>query len=189
MLIDDYLPVYEAAERHEVIVPFEASAVYDAIRKADFGEVLPIRWLLWLRFLPAAFSGSKGKQRPARSRYTLTLDTFLGNGFHLLAETPGEEILIGLVGRFWTLSGELEPTDPVRFRQPLPPDRAQAAWNFTVRELSQGRTLLATETRIHCSDLSSLRNFRRYWHLIRPFSGFMRRLMLRSIRWTCTKAT
>lgn len=188
MLIDKYLTVYEAVERHELIVPVGSAEVYAAIRKADFGEVLPIRWLLWLRSLPAAFAGRKEKQRLAQSRYILTLDTFLSHGFHLLAEKPGEEILIGLVGRFWTPTAELEATDPILFRRSLGPGKAQAAWNFTVHEISPGRTVLATETRVHCSDADSLRSFRRYWFAIRPFSGLMRRLMLRAIRQTCMHA-
>lgn len=63
MLIDEYLPVYEASERHELIVAAEPATVYAAIRKADFGQVLPIRWLLWLRFLPARLSAGWGSSR------------------------------------------------------------------------------------------------------------------------------
>ena len=127
--------------------------------------------------------------RPAASIFAslqpppnLTLQHFLAHGFTLLEERPGEELVIGLVGRFWTLSGELESTDPDSFRYHPAPGKAQAAWNFIVRPLDFNRTLLATETRVRCGDPESARRFARYWRVISPFSGLMRRLMLRSVR-------
>jgi hypothetical protein len=41
---------------------------------------------------------------------------------------------------------------------------------------------LYTETRVRCLGASSRRWFRLYWLVIRPFSGLLRRSMLRGIR-------
>ena len=43
-------------------------------------------------------------------------------------------------------------------------------------------TLLATETRVLCLDTASRRRFRLYWTLIGPFSGLIRKDILRSIK-------
>jgi hypothetical protein len=42
--------------------------------------------------------------------------------------------------------------------------------------------ILTTETRIEPTDALSGRRFRRYWMLIRPFSGLTRLVWLRAIR-------
>lgn len=43
-------------------------------------------------------------------------------------------------------------------------------------------TTLSTETRVFLTDEASRRAFRRYWLLIRPFSGSIRRVSLRAIK-------
>ena len=54
--------------------------------------------------------------------------------------------------------------------------------DFRIAELGGGRCLLATETRVHVEDPASRRAFRRYWFVIRPFSGLTRILFLRAVR-------
>ena len=41
--------------------------------------------------------------------------------------------------------------------------------------------LLTTETRVRLTDADAHRSFRRYWLVIRPFSGLIRRAWLRAI--------
>jgi hypothetical protein len=185
LLIDDYLPEYHAREYHETTVRAAGTEVYAALWSADYGESLIVQALLGLRGLPSLFAGPRGmpgRMPPGEPPRRLTLEAFSHGGFHLLAEEPGRELLIGLVGRFWTPSGGLTATDAERFRQPLPAGTAKAAWNFTVEEIRPGRARLATETRVFCSDGASLRAFRCYWIVIRPFSGLIRRFMLRAVR-------
>ena len=64
-----------------------------------------------------------------------------------------------------------------------PPGMAVAAWNFTVLPTDEG-SLVATETRVRCTDAAARRSFGRYWRVIRPFSGLVRRVALRAIRRT-----
>ena len=60
---------------------------------------------------------------------------------------------------------------------------AVAAWNFTVLPTDEG-SLLATETRVRCTDDAARRSFARYWRVVRPFSGLIRTEALRAIRRT-----
>ena len=108
--------------------------------------------------------------------------TILDAGFGLLAEKPGTEIVLGISGRFWRPTGNLSPFRREDFDQPVPPGMARGVWNFSVREISGDKTLLSTETRVTCGDVASRRKFRLYWLLVRPFSGLIRRLMLRAVR-------
>ena len=66
-------------------------------------------------------------------------------GFSILAEKPNEELLIGLAGRFWTLSGGLCATDADSFRTFAKPRSARAAWNFSLAPgPGGGTTILST---------------------------------------------
>jgi hypothetical protein len=51
-----------------------------------------------------------------------------------------------------------------------------------------GESSLSTETRVHVADPAARRKFRRYWRVIRPFSGLIRILFLRAARRRAEKA-
>ena len=55
----------------------------------------------------------------------------------------------------------------------------KVAWGYSVRELAPGRCLLCTQTRILCFGDSARRKFKLYWMVVGPFSGLIRREMLR----------
>jgi len=105
----------------------------------------------------------------------------LKSGFILLGENPGEEILLGLVGRFWTPSGGIRGLDVDAFRRFTDPGFAKTIWNFYLSG-SAGQTVLTTETRIVCLDDSSRRKFKIYWTLVKPFSGLIRKEILKVIK-------
>ena len=180
MLIDESLPVYDVVERHRTKVRAPVERVYDAVRRLDLGGSATIRSLFWLRELPARLRPSD--RGAAGRRLGLTLDALLEGGFVLLGERPNRELVLGLVGRFWTASGDLQRLDAGGFRDFRRPGYAKAAWNFSVEEQDDGTTLLATETRVLCLDGASRRRFRLYWTLVGPFSGMIRKDVLRSIK-------
>lgn len=60
--------------------------------------------------------------------------------------------------------------------------RVKAAWNLRVGDADAGRCEISTETRIQYFGAGARRKFRLYWALVRPFSGILRRSLLRSIR-------
>lgn len=57
------------------------------------------------------------------------------------------------------------------------PDTYKAVIDFRI-----GPSLLSTETPVHVADPAARRKFRRYWFVIRPFSGLIRILLLRAAR-------
>ena len=104
------------------------------------------------------------------------------DGFAILGEKPDEEVLLGLAGKFWTLSGCLQKINADNFREFDTEGYAKAAWNFALTKTGKGEILLGTETRVKCSDEASLASFRFYWRFIQPFSGLIRQEMLRLIK-------
>lgn len=185
MLIDEFLPRFDAVESHMTIVCAPAERVWAAIRTADFGANGIVRALFALRGVPAFLSApreSLSRARRMTPHAPLTLDAALSHGFVVLAETPGRELVLGAAGRFWGATGTLCRIDPAGFSTFAAPGAAQAAWNFAVRPLVGERTMLTTETRVRCVDADSRWRFRLYWLFIRPFSGVIRLVMLRAIK-------
>lgn len=179
MLIDSFAPNPDAIETHRIAIAAARDVVYAALWTTDLGGSPVIKVLLGLRSLPELVV-HRFHSRPRNQR--ITLQTLIDSGFGVLAEKPGEEIVLGVTGRFWCPTGNLSSFKREDFDQPVPPGIARAVWNFHVRESPNGLTILSTETRVTCGDLASRRKFRWYWLFVRPFSGLIRRLMLKNVR-------
>jgi hypothetical protein len=167
VLIDEILPEYDFSERHSTTVEAAPERVYEIARRLDVDGSTLIRLLFRLRGLPRA---------------ALNLDGLCELGFSILAERPGRELVLGLVGRFWRRDGGVLAVTRSGFGEFHEPGYALAAWNFHVSGRPRGGTSLATETRVRCNDAASRFSFRLYWLLVRPFSGLIRRVMLREIK-------
>lgn len=166
MLIDDFLPVYDVMELHSREIQAPLESVFTVVRRLDLRRSSMIRWLFRLRGLPPS---------------SLTIEGLLKMGFIRLGETPNQEILLGLAGRFWTRNGDLQVLDAADFKTFEKPGYAKAAWNFVLSPQGQSGTHLVTETRVLCLDEKSRRNFLRYWLLVGPASGWIRKAILRVI--------
>lgn len=169
MLIDEFVPEYQVTERHATLVHAPVGQVYAAVRSLDLRTSPIIHGLFRLRGLP---------------RDALTLDGLQRVRFTILAENPECEFLLGLIGRFWTVTGDLQRVDAAGFRSFDQSGYAKAAWNFSLASQPDGSVRLETETRIYCLDEASRRRFRRYWRLIGPFSALIRREVLRIMKRT-----
>jgi hypothetical protein len=172
--IDKLLPDHDFSAFYEIPIRTPAPLVYEHLSSLDLGELWLVRFLMTLR------SGKRFARRrlPGDLRQRLQ-----GSGFVILAEAPCEEIVIGVAGRFWRPDGgrclDFAADDFAGFARP---GYAKVAWNFMLREESPGRTVLSTETRIKCFGRSARWKFRIYWSLVGPFSGLMRRAILRQVK-------
>ena len=189
MLIDQFLPHFDAVESHMTIVRAPAERVWAAIRTADFGANGIVRALFAIRGAPEFLVAPREAFARARTpvHAPLTLDAALSHGFVVLGELPGRELLLGTAGRFWGARGGLLRVDPANFAAFDEPGAAQAAWNFAVRPLVGEKTVLTTETRVRCVDAGGRWKFRLYWLVVRPFSGLIRLVMLRAIKQAAEK--
>jgi hypothetical protein len=157
------MPHCDFVERHSTTVRATPERIYDVIRHAELATHPIVRALLKMRGLGAAKTGS--------------LDAFLGHGFYLIGDDPPHEIVIGVQGPFWKPTCKLHTIDAESFTTSVPSGTARGAWNFFIE--SNGR--VSTETRVLCADDARMK-FRLYWMVVRPFSGLIRRMMLRAIR-------
>jgi len=175
------MPTHDVSARYAIAIAAPPAQVYAALLSTDFTRPWVVRALAGVRLLPGLIlsPGSTWRRltRPARH----SLQELDRSDFILLEQRPPREIVLGISGRFWTLAPAVERIPPARFRDPLPNGLAQAAWSFEITETGAG-VLLATETRIRSADPITLRRFRRYWRLVAPGSGLIRRAILGQIR-------
>lgn len=175
MLIDEFMPEPHFAERHAIRVAAPPERAWAAVRALDLRRSWIVRGLFALRSVPALFGGARGRGLGA------DMDGLLRSGFVLLAERPPREIVLGLAGKFWRPTGNISRVEPDEFRDFDRPGMALATWNFTILPTDEG-SLVATETRVRCTDDDARRSFARYWRVIRPFSGLVRHEALRAVR-------
>ena len=166
MLIDEFLPKYDFVETHDIEVCASAEAVFSVIDEVDLRESPIIRWLLFLRGLPIEHLRLRDLQK---------------SNFEILGKRDNEELLFGLAGKFWTLTGKLQKVNSDNFREFDKKGFAKAVWNFSV-DGKGNETNLKTETRIRCLDDESRRSFGFYWTFIQPFSGLIRKEMLKIVK-------
>lgn len=166
MLIDEFLPEYDFIETHGISIHAGAADIYRAANEVDFSKSLVVRWLFRLRGL---------------STENVTLASLRKSRFEILAEDLNREMVLGLVGRFWTPQGDMKKIDAESFKKFDTSGYAKAVWNFALHT-EGAASRLTTETRVKCTDAASRSRFGFYWTIVRPFSGLIRIEMLRLIK-------
>ncbi|GAB10857.1 hypothetical protein GOARA_063_00560 [Gordonia araii NBRC 100433] len=88
----------------------------------------------------------------------------------------------GMIGRPWQLHGdERDVPDLAALVAFDEPGWLKYGAEFVLVELPDGRTRLETTTLCEATDSATRRKFGCYWAVIRPFSGLIRRDILRAI--------
>lgn len=176
MLIDEELAVFDFTEHHSIRIAALPAHVDRTLRTADLAGSLVMRALFFLRGLPKFIRhGRVGKVA------CLDLAELQRHGFMMIRDEPENEMVLGIVGRFWHPTGNVATIEPEAFRSFERDGFCKAAWNFVIKP-DGGSSLLSTETRIRCFGPHARKRFSAYWFVVRPFSGWIRILMLRKIR-------
>jgi hypothetical protein len=103
-------------------------------------------------------------------------------GFVRLWELPGHEVVFGLAGRFWKPTGGLRRiADEDAFAAFSEDGCVKAAWNLRIGGTDVVSTDVSTETRIVYYGEDARRKFQAYWRLVGPFSGLLRKALLRDV--------
>jgi len=185
MLLDDFMPEFDVRTNHAIRVAASPEHVYACVWRTNFDHWGITRALYALRTIPTFVSSPLETRRRFLKevrRQHFTLEDLLDNGFGLLDEQSGSELVLGTVGRFWGARSQLCAANPQRFVEPLAAGTAKAAWNFSVGHHPKGGTELRTETRVLCADSATRYRFLAYWTLIRPFSELIRHEILAAVR-------
>ncbi|HTC94205.1 MAG TPA: hypothetical protein VK699_12265 [Terriglobales bacterium] len=176
MLLDELMPSYDAAARYQTIVKADAARTFSVLQHVDFSQSGVIRLLMGIRTL-----GRRARHKPDPNQ-SLT-ERIRRAGFMEVSRLENEELVIGVVGRFWQpSSGIIQGLSPKEIIDFQTDGYAKALWNFHLASTSPGETRLSTETRIQTFGAGARRRFLLYWSVVGPFSGWIRKEMLRLIR-------
>ncbi|HVD56473.1 MAG TPA: hypothetical protein VNC17_06480 [Thermoleophilaceae bacterium] len=156
-----------------VVVHANAGTTWAALMDVDLVELgrrHPLVGLLGaVRLLPELIGHLlHGEPPPAapkhmRLRDTTTMPASSG-GWILLGERSGEEIALGLVGKFWQPVIEYAHVTAEDFSAFSEPGYAKTVYALAVRPLESGEgTLLSAVMRTATTDEHARRWFRRYW--------------------------
>src|SRR5215204_7661701 len=151
-LADDFVPVYDVSDAVATAAESDRETAWRALLDVDLlklGREAPVVGMLGaLRMLPEVVGHLLHGERPAkppesmRLRDLPTIPMYEG-GWILLGERPGQEIALGLVGKFWRPAIEFASigTDE-EFRSFDEPGFAKTVYDLSVSELEPDKTLL-----------------------------------------------
>ncbi|MQR00509.1 hypothetical protein [Glaciimonas soli] len=175
VLFDKYLHKYDFSERHHLEINASSDQIMQAVAAYDPKDDAFFRKMIALRELPLRFVGWVTRKQASQTPFGL-------HNFQLLERTTKERVY-GLIGRFWQADyGLVTIADGEAFLRFNEPGVAKLALGYIAVESINGKTVLTTETRVHCPDRGSYLRFAPYWYAIRPVSGWIRRRMLHSIK-------
>ena len=163
-LINKYLPKYTFKEFHEIVVNSPIENVYYVAKDFDLSKSKIITILFKIRRLPTK---------------RLNLQNFIDDiGFPNPEENYPYESLVGFCAR---AKIEKIPSYEDFSNNSIHP-WLKVVWNFRYEKLEKEKTKVSTETRVLCVAPITKYTFGLYWSIIKPFSGLIRKKMLKIIK-------
>lgn len=166
-LLDEVLPRYDISSVYSIRIQASSDQVYSVLQQGISSGGLT-RILMTLRSMPRLIQGKKA---------------FVNEDpFYRLKEARNREMVYGIIGQFWKpvvcpiLIHSLE--EFMDFHQD---GYCKAALNLRIQEKHERETVLSTETRVLGYGDAGVR-MKKYWKLIRPFSGLIRKELLRKVK-------
>jgi hypothetical protein len=173
-LVDELMPIYDVSDTVATTVQASAQETWDALMRVDLLEVgrrKPLVGLLGaIRVLPEMIVDllRGGSRRPTPTRLGLRELTSLPmgqGGWVLLGERTGDDIALGLVGKFWLPVITYRDVDASHFAAFDEPGFAKTIYALSVRPIDATRSLLTGTMRTATTDEAARRWFLRYWTL------------------------
>lgn len=174
--LDEAMPEYQFFEKHSTRIHARPELVMRAVRESTFGDMKSLRILLKVRgrALRTSADGA-GIFLPDKR----ILDVFSASGY-ISGASEHEIVMCGGANVRARRGLEVHTLQECAdYRQP---GTVKVAYNFSAEDAGGGWSLLSTETRIMATDDDTRRGMARYWRLIVPGSGLLRRQWLDGIK-------
>jgi hypothetical protein len=175
-LLDRFMPEYEVAERHHIRVAAPAAITFAAACEQDLMDVPLVRAIFKAREIVL---GSE-PDTVARPRGLLALTKSLGWG--VLADVPGQEVVMGAVTQPWYADVVFRPLPPEEFAAFNEPDYVKIVWTLRADPVGPHESVFRTETRVATTNAGARTKFRWYWARFSPGIILIRRVMLGLLR-------
>ncbi len=173
--LDDIMPEYSGSERHSVRIHARPAQIMQGVRQSTFGDMKSMTTLLRVRAavlrIPYHDTGDLQNKR--------MVDSFAATGY--LLDESEHEIVMFRVGNV-RAARPPEMRTLQEFADYREPGGVKMAFDFNVEDAGGGWSTLTTETRVVGVDNLSSGPGTRYWRLILPGSGLLRRQWLDGIK-------
>lgn len=175
-LLDRFIPDYEVSLRHENRVAAPADLVFREACETELTTSGSIRALFELRDL---LLGGRPSAMEPPERLIASMKRI---GWSVLAEIPHREIVLGAVTKPWEARPIFRQLSPDDFKKFNEPDYVKIAWTLRADQVTPGRSLFRTETRVVATDRGARAKFRSYWSFFSPGMIVIRWILLRHVR-------
>lgn len=168
-LLDIVLPRYDVSACYSIRIQARPERIYRVLQEGvPTGAITRI--LMGLRNMPRILKKRQSAAPKAE------------DAFYRLMQLENREIVIGIIGQFWRSVSTPLPIEGldefVAFERP---GYSKAAMNLRITPLNAQECKVTTETRV-VSYGKARENFKNYWQVVGPFSGMIRKEILRKIK-------
>lgn len=175
-LLDQFIPVYDVAERHHVRIAAPPEITFRAACEQDLMAVPVVRAIFTARELVL------GSKPDITTHPSGLLAVTRSIGWGVLAEIPGREIVMGSVTQPWKANvvfRGLLPQDFIAFDEP---GYVKIVWTLRADANGPNASIFRTETRAVATDATARSKFRRYWSFLSPGIILIRWASLKPLR-------
>ena len=174
--LDQFMPVYDVAERHHIRVAAPSATTLAAARRVDLLGIPAVRAIVRAREI--LLRAAHEEAAPSRG----LLADMESLGWVVLADIPGREIVMGAITKPWEANVTFTGVPPHEFAAAAPPDAVKIAWTLRADPIDAHHSVFRTETRALATDATAHARFRRYWALLSPGILLIRRMMLGQVK-------
>jgi hypothetical protein len=171
-LLDQFMPLYDVAERHHVQIAAPAALTFQAASEMRVEQSPIVRAVFKAR---EWIMRSHARRQPEVRAF---LQQMRAIGWGVLAEVAGREIVMGAVTRPWMADVVFRPLPPDKFAAFAEPGYVKIAWTLRADPIGAGASIFRTETRVVATDHGARAKFRRYWAFASPGIILIRRALL-----------
>lgn len=172
LLNNKYLPEFNYSEKHSLKITGNLEEVMKEIQGLKIHDDFFIKLAISIREIPNKICQKSKERKPPFSLENFTL-----------LEKNNTQIAFGLIGQFWKSDyGQVKFEDSEEFLEFEKFDYVKLVLYFNINQININSCHVTTETRVLCLGEKALINFRPYWYLIRPVSGFIRYRILLQIQ-------
>jgi hypothetical protein len=175
-LLDQFMPVYEVAERHHTAVDAPAEVTLTAACEQDLAAHPLTRTIFKARELVLGAEPDTTALPHGLIAFTKSL------GWSVLAEIPERQIIMGAVTQPWLANVVFRGLPPEDFRRFSEPDYVKIVWTLRADPVSRHQSIFRTETRALATDAGARSKFRWYWARFSPGIILIRWLSLGPVR-------
>ena len=173
-VLDEVMPEYQFGERHSLRAHARPEQVMQAVRQSRFADMKSLRTLLKIRTVAMRISDSGDAFQDKR-----VLDAFAASGY-VSGGNAHEVVMCGGANALEKRPLQLGSLQEcANYREP---SGFKMAFNFYAEAEGDGWSTVSTETRMLALDAPTRRGMARYWRLIVPGSGLLRRQWLAAIK-------